>query len=627
MAAISIPITEYKELNFRAQKADELEKRASRLEQENKLLRDLLRLERIKKYGRKSEALSDGQLELLGEEPSVEETEIEKEAELPEEQKPVAKKQREHAGRNELPAHLPRKEKIISVASEQRKCPCCGEERRVIGYEEKEELDLEPIKYFVRVIKREKLACPKCPEAGVETAPIRDKQIIEKSKLSSAVIVDVLIKKYGDHLPLYRQEASLEFDGFGRRIQTTYTPVVKDTPVTEKTESIASYYDPNVEFLEIGVKVNDKPTTWKAYGVDKDGTHGGLQGLGGLEAIIESNKTYSIINDAFGNVVTTYDGTEIKRVPTQAGSYGPLPGSLALPLSAERGLHEAIHWQGRYIDPTGYIHIGKREFNPANGTWISADPLGHAASWSLHSYANGNPIEYTDPTGRIATKFAQDTGLKDAYYSVGDTAINAVPGGLSLLSWGMGAAMKAAGMPYGHLYQQAGAIDERLSPYARAGFYDQNSVVATAVAAGSVIIAPGSVSTKLASRGIQPLFGASASAVTKGSGQTTILGENMLQRVIPFAEATGARRLPFGTTSEGWNALTPYQRWKLNDGALRARINEGDAFRYIGIDPARKPAVRARFDLTGSELLRLNEREIPFESVSPAKVLSVIGRP
>ncbi len=217
MAAISIPITEYKELNIRAQKADELEKRAIRLEQENKLLRDLLRLERIKKYGKKSEALTDGQLALLGEEPSVEEIEIEKEAGLALEQKAVAKKQREHAGRNELPAHLLRKEKIISVASEQRKCPCCGEERHLIGYEEKEELDLEPIKYFVRVIKREKLACPKCPEAGVETASISQEQIIEKSKLSNKVIVDVLIKKYAEHLPLYRQEASLERD-FGIEI-------------------------------------------------------------------------------------------------------------------------------------------------------------------------------------------------------------------------------------------------------------------------------------------------------------------------------------------------------------------------------------------------------------------------
>ncbi len=141
-------------------------------------------------------------------------------------------------------------------------------------------------------------------------------------------------------------------------------------------------------------------------------------------------------------------------------------------------------------------------------------------------FCNGNPIGYVDPTGRIATKFAQDTGLKDAYYSVGDTAINAVPGGLSLLSWGMGAAMKAAGMPYGHLYQQAGAIDERLSPYARAGFYDQNSVVATAVAAGSVIIAPGSVSTKLASRGVKPLFGVPTSAIVKNASIAPYLPAN-----------------------------------------------------------------------------------------------------
>ncbi len=214
MAVISVSITEYKELE---RTNAGLISDKSRLEQEIKILRALLKLERIKKYGRKSEALHDGQLELLGEEPSVEEAEIEKEAGLSPEQKAVAKKQRVHAGRNELPAHLPRKEEILSVEAENRACPCCGGERHIIGYEEKEELDIEPIKYLVRVIKREKLACPKCPEAGVETAPIRDKQIIEKSKLSSAVIVDVLIKKYAEHTPLYRQEAILERD-FGIEI-------------------------------------------------------------------------------------------------------------------------------------------------------------------------------------------------------------------------------------------------------------------------------------------------------------------------------------------------------------------------------------------------------------------------
>lgn len=106
-----------------------------------------------------------------------------------------------------------------------------------------------------------------------------------------------------------------------------------------------------------------------------------------------------------------------------------------------------------------------------------------------------------------------------------------------------------------------------------------------------------------------------------------MLGENMMQRVIPYAEQTGGRTLPFGTTAERWAQMTPQQRWKLNDGALRARINEGDSFKYIGQDPFRNPLQRQQFDLTGSELLRLNERGIPYQTVSPQAVQSVIGRP
>lgn len=83
--------------------------------------------------------------------------------------------------------------------------------------------------------------------------------------------------------------------------------------------------------------------------------------------------------------------------------------------------------------------------------------------------------------------------------------------------------------------------------------------------------------------------------------QTTILGENMGKRVMPFADATEARSLGFGASREEWAAMSPAERWKLNDGMLRARMNEGDAFRYIGQDPLRPPADRAMFDLTRSE--------------------------
>lgn len=109
--------------------------------------------------------------------------------------------------------------------------------------------------------------------------------------------------------------------------------------------------------------------------------------------------------------------------------------------------------------------------------------------------------------------------------------------------------------------------------------------------------------------------------------QTTILGENMRDRVIPFAHATDARVLPWGTTPGRWAQMTPQQRWKLNDGALGARTNEGDSFRYIGIDPGRPMAERLRFDLARSELLRLNDRAIPYQTVTPQEVISTIGRP
>lgn len=70
--------------------------------------------------------------------------------------------------------------------------------------------------------------------------------------------------------------------------------------------------------------------------------------------------------------------------------------------------------------------------------------------------------------------------------------------------------------------------------------------------------------------------------------------------------------------------MTPAQRWKLNDGMLRTRINEGDAFRYIGQDPSR---TQRGFDLTGSELLRLDGRNIGIEYVDtvPAETRIQIG--
>jgi transposase len=113
------------------------------------------------------------------------------------------------AGRQELPAELPRVEQIVACSAQQCVCGQCGQETVVIGYESAEQLDVEPAKYFVRVTKREKRACKACEEQGVQCAPL-PVRIIEKGLASDRVVIDTIVSKYADYVPLYRQSAILE---------------------------------------------------------------------------------------------------------------------------------------------------------------------------------------------------------------------------------------------------------------------------------------------------------------------------------------------------------------------------------------------------------------------------------
>jgi transposase len=79
----------------------------------------------------------------------------------------------------------------------------------VIGYEVGEQLDLEPLKYFGQVTEREKRACIQCEEQGVATAPV-PARIIEESLVSDQIVIDTIVRKYCDSLPLYRQSVMLK---------------------------------------------------------------------------------------------------------------------------------------------------------------------------------------------------------------------------------------------------------------------------------------------------------------------------------------------------------------------------------------------------------------------------------
>jgi transposase len=188
-----------------------------------RVLEERLRKQRIERYGKRSETLSDLQLELLDLEPGVSSEEVEAESQREPlaapaantaeaaGQQPAGKPRRKHPGRNELPGHLERVDEVIACTASQCVCGQCGKQTTVIGYEEAEVLDVRPAEYFVRVIKREKRACKSCEEQGVQTAAAPER-ILPKSVLSDNVIIDLVVSKYCDAKPLYRQQATIRRD-------------------------------------------------------------------------------------------------------------------------------------------------------------------------------------------------------------------------------------------------------------------------------------------------------------------------------------------------------------------------------------------------------------------------------
>ena len=141
---------------------------------------------------------------------------------------------------------------------------------------------------------------------------------------------------------------------------------------------------------------------WKVYGPDLNGRFGGLQGTGGLEATIldADGTTTGVINDQFGNGVASVSGGSVTWFTTRVGAYGPLPGVQPQILTDASQLAAATAWRSRRIDPTGFYWLGARYYEPTSGRFLSADPMGHAASPSLYDFCNGDPVNYFEPTGR-----------------------------------------------------------------------------------------------------------------------------------------------------------------------------------------------------------------------------------
>jgi transposase len=165
-----------------------------------RLLQIIKELQRHR-FGRRAETLPEDQM-LLGLE-EVEQVAASGEAEsdaanAAERAKRSAKRR---VNRGSLPAHLPRVEMVVDI--EDHTCPCCGKALHRIGEDTGERLDIVPAQFRVLVVRRPKYACRGCENVVVQApAPAR---LIEGGLPTEATVAQVLVSKYADHLPLYRQ--------------------------------------------------------------------------------------------------------------------------------------------------------------------------------------------------------------------------------------------------------------------------------------------------------------------------------------------------------------------------------------------------------------------------------------
>lgn len=200
---------------------------------------------------------------------------------------------------------------------------------------------------------------------------------------------------------------SAVYDALGRRLRTVDATVDPVTTVVNSAPAIDSHYDPQVEFLELGITIGTTSRQWKVYGPDANGSYGGLQGIGGLEAVRmeQSNEWTYVQSDLFGNVVGYKVGTSA-AVWTNAeiNSYGLITNKAQSTLvlsSANPNVATLSLWRGKRTDSTGLYWLGARYYDPINGRFLSPDPKGHGSSPSLYDYANGDPVNNVDPDGRM----------------------------------------------------------------------------------------------------------------------------------------------------------------------------------------------------------------------------------
>jgi transposase len=169
------------------------------LRRENELLRQKIDLLVRRVFGSSSEQLDKNQLELLAQSPdgSAAST-VESIVAAPE-------KERAERSRKERTARLPENLPVIEEVLDPEPVKAQPEAWRLIGQEISEQLDYEPGRFLRRRVVRRKYVHKTNPDAAPVIAPLPER-LLDRSLPAPGLLAHIVVGKYCDHLPLYRQE-------------------------------------------------------------------------------------------------------------------------------------------------------------------------------------------------------------------------------------------------------------------------------------------------------------------------------------------------------------------------------------------------------------------------------------
>lgn len=136
----------------------------------------------------------------------------------------------------------------------------------------------------------------------------------------------------------------------------------------------------------------------QVWGLDLDGSRGGMGGIGGLLWIAsQANGTHYATSDGSGNVVGLFDTSGSISARYVYSPFGELLQLSGGAIAAEN----PWRFSSKRQDPTtDWIHYEYRIYDPMSGRWLSRDPIGEAGGENLYGFVGNDPVNQVDPDGR-----------------------------------------------------------------------------------------------------------------------------------------------------------------------------------------------------------------------------------